>query len=116
MAKTVAESRLKMALASRVPRNAAMSVAAGDLVRVFRETGKHYVGPFPIIRVGGKQVFVLQGDREVQFSTHKLSRHLTMMILLMVRSSWTNYIAPYRSYVLRIKTESYEIRNPLQIF
>ncbi len=44
MAKIVAELRLKTALDSRVPRNAELSVAAGDLVRVFRETYKRYVG------------------------------------------------------------------------
>ncbi len=43
----------------------------GDKLRVYRETDKKYVGPFPVIRIDGKQVYVLQDDREVQFSIHQ---------------------------------------------
>ena len=72
MATIVAELRLKTALASRVTQNSDLSIAAGDLGRVFRKTDKRYVGLFPIIQVDGKQVFVLQGNREVQFSIHQV--------------------------------------------
>ncbi len=70
MATIVAELRLKTALASRVPRNADLSAAAGDLMRVFRETYKRYVGPLPIIRVDGTSIFPVRKPRSaVQYSS-----------------------------------------------
>ena len=60
MATRAAELGLKTALASRVLRNADLLMAAGDIVRVFRETKKCCVGIFSIVQVEDKQVFVLQ--------------------------------------------------------
>ena len=60
-----ANLRIRKALASKVPRNADVAFEPGDKVRVYGETDRRYIGPFPIIFVDGKQVFVLQDDREV---------------------------------------------------
>lgn len=46
----VAEIRIRKALASRIPRNADLSIEAGDKVRVFRETDNKYLGPYQIGR------------------------------------------------------------------
>jgi len=72
MATITAELRLKKALLSKVPRNADLTVETGDMVRIYRETDKKYIGPFPVIRMDGKQVYVIQNDREVQYSLHQI--------------------------------------------
>ena len=41
-----AELRSRKALSSHVPRNADLVIEVDDLVRVFRETGKRYIGPY----------------------------------------------------------------------
>ena len=48
-----------------------MILEKGDKVRIFREKDKKYTGPFPVLRVDDKQVFVLDGDKEKQFSIHQ---------------------------------------------
>ncbi len=53
-------------------RNADITIEIGDLVRVFRETDKMNVGPFPVIRVDKTQIFVIENDRGVQFSIHQV--------------------------------------------
>lgn len=63
-----AETRIRKALSSRVPRNADLIISPGDSVRVFRETDRRYIGPFKVIRVDDKQVYVLDGNREVQYN------------------------------------------------
>lgn len=72
MATTTAELRLKKALLYKVPRNAELTVETGDMVRIYRETDKRDIGPFPVIRIDDKQVFVIQNDREVQHSFHQV--------------------------------------------
>lgn len=61
-----AELRIRKALMSRDPRNTDL-ISRQDQVRVFRETDKKYIGPFPVIRVDGKQIFVNDKDNENQF-------------------------------------------------
>eukprot|EP00171_Calliarthron_tuberculosum_P022791 IDg22791t1 len=72
MATITAELRVRKALMSKVPRNADLILHPGDQVRVYRETDKKYVGPYPILRVDDKQVFLLIKDKEVQFSLHQV--------------------------------------------
>ena len=43
-----------------------------EKVKVFRDTEQHYTGPFPVIRVDGKQTFVLNGEGEVRFSLYQV--------------------------------------------
>ncbi len=71
MATIVSEMPVQKALTSRVPRNAELKIEPADKVRIYRETDKKYVGPYPVIRVDGKQLFVVIEDREVQFSVHQ---------------------------------------------
>ena len=67
-----AELRIRKALSSRVPRNADLVIEIGDLVRVFRDTDKRYVGPYPVIRVDGTHVFIIGNHREVKFNKHQV--------------------------------------------
>ncbi len=76
MATIVSELRVQKAVASRVQRNAELKIEPGDKVRIYRDTDKKYFGPYPIIRVDGKQLFVVINDREVQFSVTKPYKHL----------------------------------------
>ncbi len=64
----VSELRVQKALASLFPRNTELKIEPGYKVRICRETDKKYIGPYPVIRVYGKQLFVIISDREVQFS------------------------------------------------
>lgn len=72
MATITAEIRIKRALLSRVPRNTDLNLNLGDQVRVYRETDRKYIGPFPVIRTDGKQVFVLQNNTEKTYSLHQI--------------------------------------------
>ncbi len=67
-----AELRIRKALSSHVPRNADLVIEVGDLVRVFRETEKRYVGPYTVITVSGTHVFINDNHREVKFNKHQL--------------------------------------------
>ncbi len=71
MATIVSELRVQKALPSRVPRNAELKIEPGGNARIYRETHKKYTGSYPVIRVDGKQLFVIINDREVQFSVHQ---------------------------------------------
>lgn len=42
---------------------------------VYRETNTKYNGPYPVIRVDGKQVFILIDDKAVQHSLHQVNLH-----------------------------------------
>ncbi len=64
----VSEIRVQKAFASRVPLNAELKIEPRDKVRIYHETDKKYVGPYQVIRVDGKQLFVVFNDREVQIS------------------------------------------------
>lgn len=55
MATITAEIRIQRALSSRVPRNTDLELHPGDRVRVYRETDRKYIGPFPVIRADGKK-------------------------------------------------------------
>lgn len=65
------ELRIRKSLMSRVPQNIDLILHPGDEVRVFRESDKMYMGPYPVIRVDGKQVFVIDDNKEKQFSLHQ---------------------------------------------
>ena len=65
-----AELRIRKAVSSRVPRNPDLVIEVGDLVRVFSETERRYVGPYPVIRVDGAHVFIIDNHREVKFNKH----------------------------------------------
>ena len=68
MAIISAELRIRKALSSRVPRNADLGIEVGELVRVFRETDKYNFGSYPVIRVAGTHVFIIDNHREVKFN------------------------------------------------
>lgn len=72
MSTITSELRIRRALASKVPRKADLIVKTNDLVRVYRETDRRYIGPFPVVEVENKQIFVLQGNRRVQYSLHQI--------------------------------------------
>ena len=72
MANITAEVRIRKALSSLVPRNAYLVIEDVDLVRVFRETDKRYVGPYPVICVDGIHVFTIDNHREVKFNKHQV--------------------------------------------
>lgn len=74
MATITAELRIKRALMSRVPRNADLVLEPGDQIKVYRETDRKYIGPFPVIRIDKKQVFVLHGNVEKAYSLHQVIR------------------------------------------
>lgn len=40
-------------------------------MRIFRESDEACVGPFPVLRVDGKRIFMLNGKRKVQYSVHQ---------------------------------------------
>ena len=77
MATIVTETRIHKALASWVSRTAGLTIQPGDKVRIYRESDKKYVGPYPVIRVDRKQVFVVIDDREVQFSIYQVVQATT---------------------------------------
>ncbi len=116
MATVVAELRLKTALASRILQNADLSVAAGDSVRVLRETDKRYVGPFQIIRVHSNQVFFLQGNREVQFDIQQVLPAAEYDDIVNGQKLMDTLQSALSVLVLLTKAESDDIGNPLQIF
>ncbi len=72
MATITSELRIRKAIMSKLPRNCDLIVRPGDQVRVCRETDKKYVGPCPVLRVDGKQLFFLTGNKEVQHSLHQI--------------------------------------------
>ncbi len=59
-------------LSSRGPRNEELVNEVGDLVWVFRKTGKRYVEPYPVIRVDGTHVLIMDSHREVKFNKHQV--------------------------------------------
>ena len=72
MATITAELRVTKALRSKVPRNADLVIFPGQRVLVWRESDKKYIGPYPVIRVDDKQVYLLDGNVEKQFSVHQV--------------------------------------------
>lgn len=48
-------------------RNADLKIEVGEKVRVYRETDRFLTGPYPVICVERKQIFILVNNREVQF-------------------------------------------------
>lgn len=68
----VSQLRIRRAILAKVPRCSDFVLEPGDMVRVFRESDKSYIQPYPVLRVDGKQVYILDGRREVQFSLHQV--------------------------------------------
>ena len=68
----VSDQCVKQALHSRLPRCVSFNVNPGELVRIYRESDKKYVGPYKVISTDGKQVTVLVGNRSVHHSLHQL--------------------------------------------
>lgn len=66
MATIVAELRIQEALRSNVPPATDYTLKPGDHVRVYREKEKRFTGPFPMISIVGKQVFLLRNGQRVQ--------------------------------------------------
>ena len=72
METVVSELRVRQAMLSKIPRCVDTILKPGDLVRVYIETDKKYVGPYPVIRVDGKQVYLIINDKEVQHGVHQI--------------------------------------------
>ena len=72
METVVSELRVRQAMLSKIPRCVDTILKPGDLVRVYRETDKKYVGPYPVIRVDGKQVYLFINGKEVQHGVHQI--------------------------------------------
>ncbi len=72
MAIITVEIRIRKDLSSRGPRNADLLIDVGELVRVFHETDKLSVGPFPVIRVHGTHVYIVDNHREANFIEHQV--------------------------------------------
>lgn len=72
MATIIAELRIRQALRSRVPPSADYVITAGDNVRVFRETDKRFLGPYKVVAVEGKQVFINRDGKRLQHSIDQL--------------------------------------------
>lgn len=75
MERITAELRVRQALISRVPPAAQYVIAQGDLVRVYREGDKRFLGPFPVLRVAEKEVFVNQNGRLVHYNISQVVPH-----------------------------------------
>ena len=73
MTTIVSEMRIHKALASRVPRKANLTIEPGDKIRIYRESDKKYVGPYPSIRVNIKQDFAVSDDRELQLCIQQVT-------------------------------------------
>ncbi len=107
MRTVVDELRLKTVSVSRVPPKADLSVASGDLERVFRQKFKPYVGNFQIIWVE---------NLEVQFSNYHALPKADYDDIVNVQKLVDMLHRPYSIYVLLAKAESDEMGTPQQIF
>lgn len=94
IAAITAEMRIRKALASSVTRNADLKLEVDDLVRIFRETDKRYIGPFPEILVYGKQVLSNKKTSSCSAEYIKYSLQQSMKTLSQARSLGSNYIVP----------------------
>lgn len=59
---------------SKVHRNHDLVLRLGNNVRIFWETDKKYVGPYSVIRVDEKQVFIMVNEKcSTQYSSNIIS-------------------------------------------
>ena len=56
----------------RIPRNTDLVIEVSELGRVFGQTNKLCVGPYPAIRIDRTNVYILQKHREVKFNKHQV--------------------------------------------
>jgi hypothetical protein len=73
----VSELRIKRALTSKTAPGATRVYNPGELVYVYRERPDKWIGPFPIIRIDGKTVYVRDGIDEKPFSITSVKPHHT---------------------------------------
>lgn len=67
-----AELHIRRVMPSRIPRNADIVIEVGYLVRVYRATNRRYAGLYSVIRIDGRQIFVIFNDHEKKFSKHRV--------------------------------------------
>lgn len=72
MAKIAAEQRVIMALKSKVPPDSRFVLKPGDLVRVYREKERRWIGPVEIVKLEDKSVFVSDTTKVVKFKISKI--------------------------------------------
>lgn len=71
-----AQLKIRKVLNLRIPRNTDLILHQGDKVKVFRESDKKYIGLYPVVRVDGKQVFIIdENSKEKQFCIHQVIKH-----------------------------------------
>lgn len=68
MATIVAELRIKQALLSRPPAAASVIHQPGDMVRIYREGDRRMIGPFRVIRIQEKEIYVDQDGRLAHYN------------------------------------------------
>lgn len=64
----VAELRVRQALRARIPTAANYILTPGQKGRIFREGDKKFIGPFTIVSVDSKQVFVDRNGKRAQYN------------------------------------------------
>jgi hypothetical protein len=64
----VFELRIKRALACLTPPGADLSFSPGELVYVYRERSQECLGPYPVVQVDGKTVYIRDGNHVKPFS------------------------------------------------
>lgn len=86
----VAKLRITQAMRSRIHAAANYVITPGDLVRVYRETNNQLNGPYKVVKVEGKQIYI---DRDGTMAQHNLSQIVPERIftgsdqLLLVRNA-----------------------------
>lgn len=63
MTTKIAELRIKHTLLSRVSKNADLMLETSDRVCVYKKTDRKYMEPLSVVRIDGKQVFPVQGEK-----------------------------------------------------
>jgi hypothetical protein len=64
----VSELRIKRALDSNTPPGAERTFKPGELVYVYRERPQEWLGPYPVVQVDGKTVYIRDGSHTKPFS------------------------------------------------
>lgn len=77
MEAVVAEERIKRALRSKLPPTTKYQLSPGDLVRVYREVKRKWVGPVQIIRLQNKIFHVTDGIKVKAFNRVQVMPVLT---------------------------------------
>jgi hypothetical protein len=71
------ELRVRRALSANIPTASTKSYSAGQKVLVYRETeSPHWQGPYNIIRIENKQVYIDRNGREVQHSISQIKPYV----------------------------------------